>query len=88
MRRGIQTIESGWQEYRDLYRGWVPHLFVYYTTNGYSADDDNIGGYNQDVDGWIQNSNTIYPGAVSSPNSVRGGAQYVMFIKYQLYRGN
>jgi Neprosin len=27
-------------------------------------------------------------GAVSSPNSVRGEAQYVMFIKFQLYHGN
>jgi neprosin-like protein len=66
----------------------VPHLFGYYTTNGYSANGDNIGGYNRDVDGWIQYSSSIYPGAVSSPNSVRGGAQYVMFIKYQLYQGN
>ncbi|MFL6361265.1 MAG: neprosin family prolyl endopeptidase [Nitrososphaeraceae archaeon] len=88
MRRGNQTVESGWQEYRDLYGDWVPHLFVYYTTNGYSADGDNIGGYNRDVDGWIQYSSSIYPGAVSSPNSVRGGGQYVMFIKYQLYQGN
>jgi hypothetical protein len=88
MRRGNQTVESGWQEFRDLYGDWVPHLFVYYTTNGYSADGDNIGGYNRDVDGWIQYSSSIYPGAVSSPNSVRGGSQYVMFIKYQLYQGN
>src|SRR5439155_2461714 len=38
--RGIgnakQTIESGHQEYRDLYGDWVPHLFVFYTTNGYT----------------------------------------------------
>jgi neprosin-like protein len=80
MRRSNQTVESGWQEFRDLYGDWVPHLFVYYTTNGYSANGDNIGGYNQDVDGWIQYSSSIYPGAVSSPNSVRGGDQYVMFI--------
>ena len=88
MRRGNQTVESGWQDYRDLYGDWVPHLFVYYTTNGYSGDGDYIGGYNQDVDGWIQYSSSIYPGTLSSPNSVRGGAQYVMFIKYQLYQGN
>ena len=88
MRRSNQTVESGWQNYRDLYGDWVPHLFLYYTTNGYSANGDNIGGYNQDVDGWIQYSSSVYPGAVSSPNSVRGGAQYVIFIKYQLYQGN
>jgi hypothetical protein len=85
---GKQTIEAGWQEYRNLYGDWVPHLFVFYTTNGYSSSGDNVGGYNQDVDGWVQYSDSVYPGAISSPNSVRGGTQYVMQIKYQLYQGN
>lgn len=85
---GRQTVEGGWQEYRDLYGDWVPHLFVFYTTNGYSKNGDNIGGYNQDVKGWVQYSDLIYPGAVSSPNSTPGGDQYVMFIKYQLFEGN
>ncbi|HVP27537.1 MAG TPA: neprosin family prolyl endopeptidase [Myxococcota bacterium] len=85
---GKQTIEAGWQEFRDLYGDWVPHLFVFYTTNGYTASGDNKGGYNRDVDGWVQYSNVVYPEAISSPNSTRGGAQYIMQIKYQLYQGN
>jgi len=85
---GKQTIEAGWQEYRDLYGDWVPHLFVFYTTNGYTQSGDNKGGYNRDVDGWIQYSDVVYPEAISSPNSTRGGAQYIMQIKYQLYQGN
>lgn len=85
---GKQTIEAGWQEYRDLYGDWVPHLFVFYTTNGYSESGDNKGGYNRDVDGWVQYSNAVYPEAISSPNSTRGGEQYIMQIKYQLYQGN
>jgi Neprosin len=85
---GKQTIEGGWQEYRDHYGDWVPHLFVFYTTNGYTQSGDNKGGYNRDVDGWVQYSNVVYPEAISSPNSTRGGAQYVMYVKYQLYQGN
>lgn len=85
---GKQTLEAGWQEFRDLYGDWVPHLFVFYTTNGYSESGDDKGGYNRDVDGWIQYSNVVYPEATSSPNSTRGGAQYIMQIKYQLYQGN
>lgn len=85
---GKQTIEAGWQEYRNLYGDWVPHLFVFYTTNGYTKSGDNKGGYNRDVDGWVQYSNVVYPEAISSPNSTRGGAQYIMQIKYQLYQGN
>src|ERR1051325_1723088 len=41
----LQTVEAGWQEFQDLTGDWVPHLFVYYTTNGYSSDGDNQGGY-------------------------------------------
>ncbi len=86
--KGMQTLEAGHQEYRDLYGDWVPHLFVYYTTNGYSSNGDNVGGYNRDVDGWVQYSSSIYPGATSSPTSTPGGAQFVLHIKYQLWQGN
>ena len=85
---GRQTIESGHQEYRDLYGDWVPHLFVFYTTNNYSDQGDNKGGYNQDVDGWVQYSNVVYPEALSSPLSTFGGTQYIMNLKWQLWQGN
>lgn len=84
----LQTVEAGWQEFQDLTGDWVPHLFVYYTTNGYSDDGDNKGGYNRDVDGWVQYDNQIYPGTTFTPYSTRGGGQFKMTIKYQLYQGN
>jgi Neprosin len=85
---GFQTVEVGHQEYRDLYGDWVPHLFVFYTTNNYTDQGDNKGGYNQDVDGWVQYSNTIHPEALSSPLSQFGGTQYIMALKVQLWQGN
>ncbi len=85
---GKQTIEAGHQEFRNLYGDWVPHLFIFYTTNGYTSSGDNKGGYNRDVDGWVQYSSTIYPEAKSSPVSQFGGTQYVMQLKWQLWRGN
>jgi hypothetical protein len=85
---GRQTVEAGWQEFRDKYGDWFPHLFVYYTTNGYSKDGDNVGGYNQEVKGWVQYSSSVYPGATTSNVSTPGGAQWELFIKYQLYQGN
>lgn len=85
---GKQTLEVGWQEYRDLYGDWVPHLFVFYTTNGYSKSGDNLGGYNRDVDGWVQYSSSIFPETRFSPMSTRGGAQYKLVLKVQLYQGN
>jgi hypothetical protein len=85
---GKQTVEAGHQDYRDLYGDWVPHLFVFYTTNGYTDGGDNKGGYNQDVDGWVQYSSTVFPEALSTPVSVFGGAQYVMNLKWQLWQSN
>ncbi|HQZ66409.1 MAG TPA: neprosin family prolyl endopeptidase, partial [Planctomycetaceae bacterium] len=71
---GKQTVEAGWQEYRDINGDWVPHLFIFYTTNGYSAQGDNKGGYNQRVKGWVQFSNAVFPGAISNHVSTPGGA--------------
>jgi hypothetical protein len=85
---GKQTIEAGHQEFRDLYGDWVPHLFIFYTTNGYTSSGDNKGGYNRDVDGWVQYSSKIYPEAKSTPVSQFGGTQYVMQLKWQLWEGN
>jgi|SwirhisoilCB3_FD_contig_91_112876_length_1353_multi_6_in_0_out_0_1 hypothetical protein len=84
----LQTVEAGWQECQDITGDWVPHLFVYYTTNGYSDDGDNKGGYNTDVDGWVQYDNVIFPGSTFTPYSVRGGDQFKMTIKYQLWQNN
>lgn len=84
----LQTIEAGHQEYRQIYGDWVPHLFIFYTTNGYTDSGDDKGGYNQDVDGWVQYSGSVYPEARSSPVSVFNGTQYVMQLKWQLWEGN
>jgi len=83
-----QSAEGGIQEMQDIYGDYLPHLFVYYTTNNYSNDDDNQGGYNQDVDGWVQYDGSVYPGATFSNVSTAGGAQFAILIKYQFYQGN
>lgn len=83
-----QTLEVGHQEYRDLYGDWLPHLFLFYTTNNYTSQGNSKGGYNTDVDGWVQYASTIHPGALSSPVSQWGGTQYVMALKVQLWQGN
>ena len=84
----VQTVEAGWQVYPEIFGDWLPHLFVYYTTNGYTWDDDNQGGYNQDVDGWVQRDNVIFPGTTFTPFSQIGGEQRMISIKYQLWRDN
>jgi hypothetical protein len=83
---GGQTLEAGWINYPNQVS--APHLFTYFTTDGYASNADNKGGWNQDVAGWVQVDSEIFPGTVFSPNSVDGGAQYEMEIMYYLYSGN
>jgi hypothetical protein len=63
-------------------------LFIFYTTNNYTQMGDYLGGYNTDVDGWIQVSNSIYPGIRFSPHSQLGGTQFDLQLKVQLFNGN
>jgi hypothetical protein len=79
-----QSLEAGWEVSHNHYGDWDPHLFVLYVTVGYNNLGDNVGGYNQDVDGWVQTDDTIFPASLLAPVSVQGGDQRAMFIKYQL----
>jgi hypothetical protein len=87
----IQTVECGWQVFSGLYGDSYPHLFTFYTTNGYTTEANNLGGYNLAVSGFVQVSTTIFPGARitgSIPLSSYGGSQYSMPIKVQLFNNN
>jgi hypothetical protein len=81
-----QTVEAGWINYPAQVQ--QPHLFTFYTTNGYFQAGDNVGGWNTDVKGWVQTDATIHPGTVFSPLSVDGGAQYDIKLQYTLYQDN
>lgn len=48
---GGQTLEAGWINYPDQVS--APHLFTYFTTDGYSSNADYQGGWNQDVAGLL-----------------------------------
>lgn len=83
----LQTVEVGAQTYKDIYGDWNPHLFIFYTTNNYTASGNNLGGYNRDVAGWVQVSQTAFPG-MRLAESVAGGNQYDLGIKVTLFSGN
>ena len=81
-----QTVEAGWQKYPSGSPN--PHLFTYFTTCGYNADGDNVGGYNRDVAGWVQTDSTIYPGYEFMPYATDGGEQYEIQIEYKFMNNN
>jgi hypothetical protein len=83
-----QTVEVGHQVSYEIYGDWEPHLFTFFTTNGYSAYGDNLGGYNDYVRGWRQQARAVHPGAISRPVSESGGVQYELSIRVQLFEND
>jgi neprosin-like protein len=84
----LQSLEAGWSCDHSLNGDWSPHLFTFYTTNQYTKEGDNIGGYNSEVDGWVQVSSNIYPGIGLAPVSTYAGAQYGLAVGYALINNN
>jgi hypothetical protein len=89
-----QSLEAGWTVDYGLNGDYEPHLFTYYTTNGYTQDGDDLGGYNQDVTGWVQLDPNIFPGALITGGSAQQNSADVpvtpptsMQIQYQLIGG-
>ena len=83
-----QSIEAGWTVDRNLNGDTVAHVFTYYTTNGYSKDGNNLGGYNRLYSGWAQYSSWLFPGIRINGASTQGGQQLGISLKYQWWQGN
>ena len=83
-----QSLEAGWTVDHSVNGDWDSHLFTFYTTNGYTKAGNDLGGYNQDVDGWQQYDVNVFPGALIVGKSSQGGNQVGIVIKFQLFEGN
>lgn len=83
-----QSLEGGLTVDHSLNGDGANHLFTYYTTNGYSQDGNNLGGYNRLESGWIQYNSSIFPGIRINGASEQGSSQLEIGIKYQLWQGN
>jgi hypothetical protein len=79
-----QTVEAGWTVDLGLNGDNRSHLFIFYTTNNYSEENYDLGGYNQFDGGWIQVHDSIFPGILLSGGSVMGGEQVELGVKYKL----
>jgi hypothetical protein len=85
----LQSLEAGLTVDHSLNGDASNHLFSYFTTNGYTKDGNNIGGYNRLGQGWHQVHATIFPGIRVNGSSTQGaGSQLEIGLKYQLFQGN
>jgi hypothetical protein len=82
----LQSLEGGWTVDRSLNNDAIAHVFTYYTTNGYTRDGDNLGGYNRLHNGWVQYSPSVFPGIRINGISTWGGQQLEISMKFQLYQ--
>jgi hypothetical protein len=79
-----QTVEAGWQVYPGRLGDEKPHLFAYWTADGYSR----TGCYDYGCGAFVQYSSSIFLGAAFSSVSVPGGAQYEVPIEWEWWSGN
>jgi PKD repeat protein len=69
----LQTVETGWQNYQQLYGDSRSHLFIYYTTGNYLTG---TGCYNLSCTGFVQTDSTVVIGGGFTVYSTPGGTQY------------
>ena len=79
----LQTIECGWQVCPALYGDAQPHLFTYWTADGYNS----TGCYNLTCSAFVQTGTSFAPGMALGPISVSGGQQYEIELAYLLTAG-
>lgn len=53
-----ETVEAGWQKYRQLYGDYRPRLFIYFTPDNYGSG----GCYNLSCGGFVQVNNSVFIG--------------------------
>jgi hypothetical protein len=68
----LETVEAGWQVYRDKYGDSRARLFIYFTPDNYGSG----GCYNLDCGKFVQTNNSIVIGGPWSQYSAIGGSQY------------
>jgi neprosin-like protein len=79
----IQTEEVGWVVYPAMFNDENAHFFIFSTPDGY-----NTGCWNNTCGDFVVYQDGGDLGAVLSPVSVLGGAQYEISAEYELYQGN
>jgi hypothetical protein len=82
----LQSLEGGITIDHSLNGDTQPHVFTYFTVNGYTSDGDNKGGYNRLHKGWVQYSPTVFPGIRINGTSTLNGTQFDIGMKFQLYK--
>ncbi|HKY01008.1 MAG TPA: neprosin family prolyl endopeptidase [Burkholderiales bacterium] len=70
----LETVEAGWQKYKNKYGDWRSRLFIYFTPDNYGGG----GCYNLDCGAFVQVNNSVYIAGGFTNYSSHDGAQYAI----------
>lgn len=71
-----ETVEAGWQKYKQKYRDWNSRLFIYFTPDNYgNGGCYNVGG---SCDKFVQTNNSVYIEGAFNNYSSKDGNQYIV----------
>ncbi|MBW2701803.1 MAG: neprosin family prolyl endopeptidase [Deltaproteobacteria bacterium] len=73
-----ETVETGWQHYRDLYGDDNSHLFLYFTPDAYGPG----GCYNLACGAFVQVDSSVVIAGTLSPTSTMGGEQHSVTLSF------
>ena len=75
----LQTAETGWQNYQQLYGDARSHLFIYYTSGNYQ---NGTGCYNLTCSAFVQTDSGVVIGGGFTAYSTPGGTQYELALAF------
>lgn len=75
----LETVEAGWQKYKQKYGDWNSRLFIYFTPDNYGSG----GCYNNDCGKFVQTNKSVILGGKFSHYSSMGGTQYAITLRWQ-----
>jgi hypothetical protein len=80
----LETVEAGWQIYRNKYGDNRSRLFIYFTPDNYGRGLSSTAGcYNLDCNAFVQVDHTVYIGGGFDQYSTIGGSQREFKLKWQ-----
>lgn len=74
----LETVEAGWQKYKDLYGDWRSRLFIYFTPDNYGSG----GCYNLTCGAFVQTDPSVIIGGAFSNYSTVNGTQYEVMLRW------
>lgn len=76
----LETVEAGWQAFRQKYGDWYARFFIFFTPDNYAKNGG--GCYNLDCAGFVQTNKSVLIGGKFDKYSVKDGYQKEITVSW------